>query len=151
MRSLIVLALSTLAISNSVAAETWLVGSIASYHLQRDKDYCEFNPGIGVEHDIAKNTRAVIGQYNNSFCLPSAYLGISYTPLTLGNFRLGSAFIAVSGYGDAIKKKNEQQDILLAPLGVISYERGKYGVNLVLVPPHGDFKGAMGVQVKVKF
>lgn len=131
--------------------ETWLVGSVGSYHLERGKNYCEFNPGLGVETDITENTRIVVGQYNNSFCLPSAYLGISYTAFKYGNFKLGSAFIAVSGYGDAIKKKNEQQDIMLAPLGVISYERGKYGVNLVMVPPHGDFRGAAGLQLKVRF
>jgi hypothetical protein len=149
-RAVLILA-ATVAFSTAANAETWLVGSVGSYHLERGKDYCEFNPGIGIEHDIAKNTRAVIGQYNNSFCLPSAYLGIHYAPLRYGNFALGTAFIAVSGYDDGIKKKNEQQDILLAPLGVLSYERGKYGVNLVLVPPHGDFAGAAGLQLKVRF
>jgi hypothetical protein len=132
-------------------ADTWIVGSVGSYHMERGKDYCEFNPGLGVEHDISKNTRAVIGQYNNSFCLPSAYLGVSYTPFSFGNFRLGSAFILVSGYDDGIKKKNQQQDVLFAPLGVLAYERGKYGVNLIMVPPHGDFAGALGFQLKVRF
>ena len=132
-------------------AETWIVGSIGSYHLERGKHYCEFNPGIGIEHDISENSRAVIGQYNNSFCLPSAYLGVNYSPLSFGNFKLGTAFILVSGYDEGIKKKNQEQDILFAPLGVISYERGKYGANLVMVPPHGDFKGALGLQLKFKF
>ena len=146
---LIALALSLF--SGNAVAETFLVGSVMSFHFQRGKNYCEFNPGIGIEHDIAKNTRAVIGQYNNSFCLPSAYLGVHYSPISYGNFRLGTAFILVSGYDDGIKKKNEQQDILFAPLGVISYEVGKYGLNLVMVPPHGGFRGAIGVQAKVRF
>jgi hypothetical protein len=132
-------------------AETWIVGSVGSYHLERGKNYCEFNPGLGIEHTLSDDARAVIGQYNNSFCLPSAYLGVSYQPLKYGNFRLGSAFIMVSGYDDGIKKKNEQQDVLFAPLGVLSYERGKYGANLVMVPPHGEFKGALGLQLKVRF
>ena len=148
MRSTIALLLLLPALA---CAETWLVGAVGSYHLERGKDYCEFNPGLGIEHDIAKNTRAVIGQYNNSFCLPSAYLGVSYSPLSYGNFKLGTALILVSGYDDGIKKKNEQQDVLLAPIGVLSYERGKYGANLVMVPPHGDFKGAIGLQLKVRF
>ena len=149
MKTLLAVLLST--ITYSAHAETWLVASVGSYHLQRGKNYCEFNPGIGIEHGLTDNVRAVVGQYNNSFCLPSAYLGISYAPFVLGNFHFGSAFIAVSGYGDGVKKKSEQQDILLAPLGVISYERSRYGVNLVLVPPHGDFRGAAGLQLKVRF
>jgi hypothetical protein len=133
------------------AGETWLVGSVGSYHFEREKKYCEFNPGIGIEHAVAENTRVVVGQYTNSFCRPSAYLGVSYAALTYGHFKLGAAIIAVTGYEKTAKKDNQAQEIMLAPLGVLAYERGRYGANIILAPPHGEFSGALGLQLKVRF
>jgi hypothetical protein len=135
---MIVLALSTLAISNSVAAETFVTVSIASYHFDRSGDHCEVNPGIGIETDVAKDIRFHAGGYHNSNCRPSGYFCGSYTALTLGNWKAGSALCAFTGYHKEkrVDGKTEREDKeLIAPLGVVSYERKTWGINILIVPP----------------
>ena len=148
MRSLALLLL--VATTPLAYAETWAVASIASYHFER-KGYCEFNPGIGIEHQVPGNTRIVFGQYSNSFCRTSAYIGLHYTALTYGNWKFGGALIAVTGYEKKPKTDKNEQEILIAPLPVIGWEGKRYGFNLIFAPPDGTFAGAIGVQAKLRF
>jgi hypothetical protein len=135
-----------LIIPNLVYAETFLVATIGSHHFDRDKGYCELNPGIGFEHG-SRTTRLVAGVYQNSLCLPSQYVGVSWSPLVSGAWSAGVALIAVTGY----EKNKRGTEALLAPLPTISYEGRNFGVNFIVIPPYDDFSGAIGLQLKVRF
>ena len=51
-------------------AETYLTTTIASYHSDRETEYNEFNPGLGVRHN-----NWIAGCYENSHSNPSCYAG----------------------------------------------------------------------------
>ena len=131
-----------------VHAETWLSASIASYHIKRG-DYCEVNPGIGFEYGLSKTTRFVAGTYQNSLCNVSNYIGVTWVPLQFGNWRLGVATIAITGYENDKKKKGDE--VIFAPLPMVSYEGRRFGINLAVIPPYDEFDGAIGAQLKVRF
>ena len=126
-------------------ADTWLVASIGSYHVQRDKQYCELNPGVGIEH--GDKWRLLAGTYHNSLCATSNYAGVSYTFVEAWGLKFGTALLAITGY----EKSKRGTEAVIAPLPFVSLEGKRLGANLVLIPPYDDFKGALGLQVKVRF
>lgn len=130
-------------------AQTWLTASIASYHFERG-DYCELNPGVGFEHRIRGELRFVAGGYQNSYCRASSYAGASWMPIGFGELRAGAALIAVSGYELELKRDAKKDRLIVAPLPTLAWEGRRHGVNLVLLPPHDGFRGALGVVVKAK-
>lgn len=141
------LAAILLSFCSGALAQTWLTASLASYHFER-RGYCEINPGIGLEHEISRTARFLAGSYQNSFCRSSAYVGASYMPISFSGLRAGVALTGVTGYET---DKNAKRDRMIwAALPAIAYEGKRRGVNLVLVPPYTDFKGAIGLQVKVR-
>ena len=142
MRLLLILGL---VIPNLVYADTWLVASIGSYHVQRDKQYCEMNPGVGIEH--GDKWRLVAGTYHNSLCTTSNYAGASYTFGEVWSLKFGTALLAITGY----EKSKRGTEAVIAPLPFVSWERKRLGANLVLIPPYDDFRGAVGLQIKVRF
>lgn len=143
--------LAALLICSSAAAladGTWLTASLGSYHVDRN-DYCEINPGVGLEHGLGRDVRFITGSYQNSLCKPSSYLGASYMPLALrGGLRAGAAVIAATGY--QVDRDTKRDKPVFAVLPTLAYEGRRYGVNLVLMPPFDEFKGAIGVVVKLR-
>lgn len=129
--------LAGLLLSTNALADTSLTLPLASYHFER-RGYCELNPGLGVERG-GRDFRMIAGTYRNSLCESSAYIGISYAPLKQGRLRFGFAGVVFTGYKDRA---------ILTALPVAAYEERRWGVNLVLVPPKDEFKGAVGLQVK---
>lgn len=126
------------------AAESWLVGTVGSYHVER-KDYCEVNSGVGFEH--GDRVRFVAGTYHNSLCDTSNYVGVAWFPLQSANWRLGTALLAITGYD----KGERSERATIAPLPTLAYEGRRFGANLILIPPYDDFKGALGLQIKWRF
>lgn len=158
-------ALALLFIAASARADTWVTVPLASYHFERGRDYCEVNPGIGIETDITKNTRFHAGGYHNSNCRPSTYLCADYVP-QLGSFRLGGALCALTGYQKETRAAGEtsrKDKVIPAPMLVLAYERKTWGLNLILVPPESllkafghepsedEFKGNLGLVWKKRF
>jgi len=125
---------------------TFLTASLASYHFERQKGYCETNPGVGIEHGN-EDLRFVAGTYHNSLCLPSDYIGVSWSFLKLGNVRLGMAGLAITGY----QKNKRGTEAIYALLPVVAYEGKKWGANVIVIPPYDDFQGCLGFQVKWRF
>jgi hypothetical protein len=151
-----------LAASGIAIAETWLTVPLVSYHLDRSKDYCEVNPGLGMETDISERVRFHAGGYQNSNCRPSTYVCGSYTPWHLGNWKSGSALCGFTGYHKEKKVAGEterEDKFLLAPLLVFAYERKSWGLNILVVPPESllgrggedEFKGSVGLVWKKPF
>lgn len=121
-----------------------------SYHFDRKKDRCEFNPGIGLEH--GRDLRWHFGIYSNSDCRFSGYGGPSYSRAIAGNWRAGVALLGVTGYHKEKKingKVEHENKVILAPILVLAYEGKKRGVNIGYVPPYGDDNGVIFVQLKV--
>lgn len=105
-------------------AETWITASVVSHHAVRG--YCEFNPGLGIEHGTS-TLRAVGGFYRNSFCEWSGYAGASWLPIG-EKVKFGITAAAFSGY---------RSEFMFAALPVLAIEGRHYGLNLVLaIRPH---------------
>lgn len=66
-----------------------LTASIASYHLDRDFDYNEFNPGVGLEVHLDNDFHLGVGGYKNSYYTDTYYIGGGYTfhesDISIGN------------------------------------------------------------------
>lgn len=85
-----------------------LTASIASYHLDRDFDYNEFNPGAGIEIHLNNKFHFGAGGYKNSYRTDTYYIGGGYTfyesDITLGsmNFHItsGVEIMLFKGYED---------------------------------------------------
>jgi hypothetical protein len=132
--------------SRRAHAEDWISSTIKSYHFDRSVKHNEFNIGVGVEHDIFKNTRAVGGIYYNSNYQPSIYFGAMYTPYTIMRARVGLLGGVVNGYGPAPQYFGP----LVSP--VVTFEgKNGWGFNVVGAPKlMGMTKGMLAIQLKYK-
>jgi len=121
-------------------SQTWLTGTTASYHFDRN-DYEEENWGIGIERPFYEKVRGVAGVYRNSFSKTSIYVGGVYSPFTFGPAAVGVMGGLFTGYGDGFQ-------LVIAP--VLSVEGETMGANLLYVPPYGDHRGLVALQLKWK-
>lgn len=122
-------------------SEVYAVVSAASYHFDRSKKRNEQNWGAGFEVGVAQDLRLAAGMYRNSNYIDSTYFGGAWTPLKLGDFRLGAFAGGFTGY---------DIDIKWGLLPVLTWERGRLGANLTLAPTQGDEKSSavLGLQLK---
>jgi hypothetical protein len=123
---------------NNAKAERWLVTSGYAFHLD-GSDYCnEITAGLGLEFGERYST----GFYYNSNCRWSAYVGKAWTPLALGDWKVGGLVGGVTGY-----------DTPIMPVGALfgSLEGKKYGLNLTYIPPFKDSGNVLWVQMKMRF
>lgn len=124
-------------------AQDYLVVSGLAVHLDGDKHCNSFTSGLGVERPISGTLRYALGFYDNSNCRWSSYAAVAWLPLTLGNWRGGTISGLVTGYRDTI----------LPAAGVVfSYERPRWGLNLIVIPPSGNSSdGVAWLQWKIPF
>lgn len=127
-------------------AETWMVGTVASYHYGTDKKYEQQNWGVGIEQDIARNLRIAGGMYRNSNRRDSIYFGLSWAPAHFGNWHLGLAALFIGGY-----ETTKQPELVKAAFPVVSYESKGWGINIPIIPAVNDNPGAVGIQLKVRW
>ena len=125
--------------------DLWLSITTRSYHADRDAHFNERNWGIGVEYGLAPEWRAIAGTFENSVFRRSNYAGVHWTPWQFGDWRLGGIAGLVNGYPGYQYKYGP----ILAP--VLSWERGRIGVNLIGLPPFGEVAAVVALQVKVRF
>lgn len=127
-------------------AETWLAGTVASYHFDREPSYNEQNWGLGVEHGVAPDVRIFGGFYKNSFYQPSRYAGASYMPLVFGPLHVGLAAGVVDGY----PKHDGRPLPVVTPL--LAFEFRNVGFNLIALPSTSTGKqtGVIGLQLKLR-
>lgn len=119
----------------------WLVISGASHHFGPGK-YNETNTGLGVEINVNEDLSVLAGGYRNSYEKESYYLGAGYTPIRIGQIRLGAVAGLFTGY---VKK------VTPVAMGLIAWEGNKYGLNLLYLPKYRDFDGLVAAQLKVRF
>jgi hypothetical protein len=91
----------------------------------------ENNLGIGIQYRTSSNFAYTAGVYRDSIWQTSAYVGVVWTPLSLGeNVRAGLFAGAVTGYDAAA----------VVPFGgpMIEVTVGRFMVQAVVVPKIGD-------------
>src|SRR3989304_277178 len=110
------------------AEQDWLSATLGSRHANRDRDYNEFNYGIGIERALPWDKwRAAGGFYCNSYYRTTWYaIGVREI-WTYGNWKLGLAAGAVSGYTPG------RLDPVFAP--ILAWEGKHYGVNVFPLTP----------------
>jgi hypothetical protein len=115
----------------------WATAMLGSWHLNPDRHFEDFNPGIGVECNFRPEWTAAAGYFRNSLLRPSFYGGAIYAPESLhwGAMRLGAMGGVISGYnyGRFGVGENHRTGLILTPSLIL--ERGRFGANLILVPP----------------
>lgn len=130
------LALALILVSGVAFAGDWLTASVASYHIERHGQN-QFNPGIGIEHQVGPSWRAVAGGYQNSSNNLTLYAGGVRSLYRFGPVQLGTMAALATGYSSKP-----------IPIGgpVLSIEGKHAGVNVILIPAAG---GVFGLQLKV--
>ncbi len=115
-----------------------------SWHFEDRADFNQTHPALGFEYRINDEWAILGGRYKNSVNKKTRYLGAAYTPWSWQDFRFGVAIGAADGYPSLNKGKWFS---MLTP--VMSYEKGRFGVNLVIIPTISEsVKGALAVQFK---
>lgn len=129
------------------AADNWIAASVTSYHADtHGEHYNSRNFGLGAERTDG-NLSYMAGAYRNSLDRTSAYALVGYAPIELGPFRFGIAAGAVTGY-----PRLNNGHVGPAAVGLIRYESGRFGVNVVLIPPvEKSSPITVGLQVKGNF
>jgi len=127
-------------LASPALSQTWLTVTTASHHFDRN-DYEEQNWGLGLEHSLSEQWRVTAGIYRNSFSKTSIYVGGVYSPFAFGPAAVGVMGGLFTGYGDHLQP-------VLAP--VLSLEGRRLGANLLYVPPYGDHRGLVALQLKWK-
>lgn len=125
----------------AAATEQWLVISGASYHFrQNERDWRQFNPGIGYERATDHDDLYYVGGYfKNSYDRHALYAGVRWMPYEWGDIKFGGYALASTGY---------PSPILLLP--GFSIEGKDLGLNVVVAPNIGSYSGYVGVQLRVR-
>lgn len=124
-------------------SQSYAVVSGLAIHLDGEKHCNSFTSGLGVERPLFGTLRYAAGFYDNSNCRTSTYIAGAWLPLAPGNWHAGTIAGAVTGY---------RERILIAGGAVVSYERPKWGINLILIPPSGESSaGVLWMQFKLPF
>ena len=121
--------------------ETWLVISGAARHFRQDeRDWREFNPGVGLERGTTRDGFYYVGGYFlNSYDRHALYAGVRWMPWRWGSLRFGGYALASTGY---------PSPVLLLP--GFSVETRKAAVNFVVAPNISHYSGYVGMQVRVR-
>ena len=150
MQALLALALllsAGLARADFDASRLWLNAGFYSAHFDTDKGLRNANPGLGFEYKLNDTWSATAGRFINSDNAHSSYAGTYYQPWHLGVVKLGVVAGAFNGYPKAFGG-----GWFPAVIPVATYESGRWGLNMALVPPLKDrLYGAVSFQLKFRF
>ncbi|ABF12597.1 hypothetical protein Rmet_5738 (plasmid) [Cupriavidus metallidurans CH34] len=132
--------------ARSFQKQLWINPGFISLHFTKIEERNPLNLGFGAEWRFNEDTGVIAGTYVNSVRKQSTYGGVSWQPITLGATQLGAALGVIRGY----PKLNHGGWIPMI-LPTLSYAYGRFGFNLVLVPPLGDKNvGSLSLQLKFK-
>ncbi|WP_051180430.1 hypothetical protein [Caballeronia insecticola] len=133
----------------------WVDAMIGSHHVNPDKEFKQFNPGIGLECWVSPQWAVTGGYFRNSLSKPSFYGGGVWAPefLHWRFVRLAAMAGLISGYdyGNWGLGHNHTVGPVAAPLIMFDYKR--VGANIILIPPipSDDLPFTIGFMLKVKF
>ena len=100
----------------------------ATSHHMRSTNLNENNFGLGIEYKLYPDTYLSAGAYKNSYSKTSAYLGVLYQPLELGDFHFGALAGTINGYPS---RNDGKFDLMLSP--VVTYRGTKYMVEMPII------------------
>jgi len=133
----------------------WVDLMIGSYHIHPNRQFDDFNPGIGLECALTPQWAVPVGYFRNSLDRPSFYAGALYTPkfARWRWLRLGAMGGIITGYNYGrfgIGGSNNRTGPLLAPVAITQF--GRFGVNIVLIPPipQDNLPFTVGFQAKYR-
>lgn len=127
-------------------SEFWVNPGFYSYHLQKEKNLNNSNPGWGVEYRYSNVNSITVGGFFNSVRHTSRYVGWTWQPLSLGSVRLGGAVELLDGYPGML---NGSWFVAVIPAATIEYQR--VGLNLIFIPPVKDkVYSALSFQFKLR-
>ncbi|MDE1139343.1 MAG: hypothetical protein V4793_07840 [Paraburkholderia tropica] len=136
-------------------AGLWVDAMVGSYHIHPDKDFEQFNPGLGIECWPSDTWALTAGGFRNSLRRPSWYGGAVWAPefLHWGFVRLAAMGGIISGYnyGNWGLGRNHTVGPVVAPIVMVAYKR--VGVNFIVIPPipSDDLPFTVGFQLRFKF
>ena len=131
-----------LMISSVCYADTWLSVGGVSAHACHTCGYNNFNPGLGLQHEVNKDLRLIGGVYYNSYYKATAYAGAAYQPLQYGMIRVGIMGGLVTNYNDL--------KIPVMVLPALSIEGTRIGVDILGFPSVGSRTGLITANFKYK-
>ena len=127
--------------------KAWINPGFYSYHVQRDKDLNNVNPGIGFELPLSDTYSVTAGVFHNSDRATSHYVGLYAMPYRVGPFKVGAVIGGFNGYPKAFNG-----GWFPAAIPVLSMEGRQLGLNVGFVPTVGDrLHGAVSFQLKYRF
>jgi len=141
--------------ANWCSSGLWVDAMVGSYHIHPDKDFEQFNPGLGIECWPGDTWALTAGGFRNSLRRPSYYGGAVWAPefLHWGFVRLAAMGGIISGYnyGNWGLGRNHTIGPVAAPIVMVAYKR--VGVNFIVIPPipSDDLPFTIGFQLRVKF
>ena len=134
----------------------WADLMIGSYHIHPEKQFDEFNPGVGLECWFKSQWALSGGYYRNSLDRPSFYAGAIWGPefAHWGWFRLVAMGGIITGYNYGkfgIGGANNGTGPVLAPAAITQF--GRFAVNFILIPPipQDRLPFTVGFQAKYRF
>lgn len=139
------LAALLLLVASSANAEWYGVLNLASAHAVAKKPMNERNPGLGVEYADGDVTY-MAGVYRNSHSRTSVYGLVSYKPVSIGNFRIGAAAGAASGYPG----RNGARTLGVVA-GLVQWRYERVGLNVLTIPKTKNADMIVGLQAVYKF
>jgi hypothetical protein len=105
----------------------------------------ENNIGLGVEYSLSDDTRAIAGEYNNSYDRTSVYGGVAILTDEWKHLRLAVSFGFLTGY----------QDVPAFFLPSVMWEGNRFGANLTYFPKCNtcskESSSGIALQLKARF
>jgi hypothetical protein len=153
-----VLALGTTTVARAAdwcSGGLWVDAMVASHHIHPDKDFEQFNPGLGVECWPGQTWALTAGGFRNSLRRPSYYGGGIWAPefLHWGFVRLAAMGGVISGYnyGNWGLGRNHTIGPVAAPVVMVAYKH--VGANIIVIPPipSDDLPFTLGFQLRYRF
>ena len=138
----IAVSFSTLASAQEAKDEShiFLTVPVGSYHFNRDKDWREWNPGLGFEYAPNENWSVILGSYLNSNDKRTNYVGAAFYRLRYGNLALGVDVAVATGY---------RSPVLVYP--AVTYQKDRYGVSMIFIPTSvKGFNPFVGLQLRLQ-
>jgi hypothetical protein len=136
---------TTLVLQPSYTSQVWLNVGGFSRHFDRNRGHNEHNLGLGIEYRTSPELSYMAGSYYNSVRKNTTYAAVNWQPWSVGPFKVGAAIGLMNGY-PAVNRGGS----FFAALPMVSYEGGRFGVNIGLIPALKNVDGAVIVQFKLR-
>ena len=125
----------------------WVNPGFYTYHIQKDQNLDNVNPGFGIEVPLTSTYSVTAGMFHNSNRATSHYVGMYVMPYSFGPFKAGAVVGGFNGYPQAFNG-----GWFPAIIPVLAMEGNQLGMNVAFIPTVGEkLHGAVSFQLKYRF